>query len=239
VSCDPERVTAFVDGELAAELAAEIEAHLSSCASCRAQAEAERELRARLRQLPSPELPSRLEARVRAARRAGAGPVRALRWALPAAAALVLGLWLRGYAPFVAWDLARDHDKCFSRRPLPAKVWSREPSEIAEWFERRGTRMPPLPAQVGEYALVGARYCPLVSLAMAPHVYYRSATGHVSVFLVPQSVRFDVRVASGSHGERVLLMRSDAAVVGVVGARDDELESFEAALRPVLTARAR
>jgi anti-sigma factor RsiW len=60
LSCDPERVTGFVDGELDAEATTAVAAHLATCAACRAQAEAERELRACLRVLPVPELPEGL-----------------------------------------------------------------------------------------------------------------------------------------------------------------------------------
>src|SRR3970282_1915175 len=127
LSCDPERVPGFVDGELDAQARAAVAAHLETCPACRAQAEAERALRARLRSLPGPELPAGLGVRVLEAKRLRpSGFPAAARWALPLAAVLLLGVWLRGYAPFVAWDLARDHDKCFSRRPLPAKLWSGE-----------------------------------------------------------------------------------------------------------------
>ena len=236
MSCDPERVTGFVDGELEPALAAEVAAHLESCPECRGQAEAERALRVRLRALTNPEPPRGLEARVREVLREPAFPQRAMRWALPAAAVLVLGIWLRGHAPFVAWDLARDHDKCFSRQPLPAAVSSRDPEVLAAWFARQGTRLPALPAEVGELRLVGARYCPLASLSLAPHVYYRSATSRLSVFVVPQGVRLEDRLESETHGEQVLLMRLDGAVVGVVGGREDEVRAFESALRPVRAA---
>ena len=236
MSCDPERVTGFVDGELPEAVAAEVAAHLETCAACGAQAAEERELRARLIALPAPELPAGLEARVRRLPRLLVFPERTLRWALPLAAALVLGFWLRGHAPFVAWDLARDHDKCFSRQPLPAQVWSREPPEVEAWFAAQGTTLPALPAQVGELELVGARYCPLVSLSSAPHVYYRSVAGQVSVFVVPHGVRFGERLASQPRGDRVLLMRTGGAVVGIVGARQEEVDAFEIALRPTLLA---
>jgi hypothetical protein len=145
-------------------------------------------------------------------------------------------VWLRGYAPFVAWDLARDHAKCFSRQPVPAKVWSAEPRVVGEWFEQQGTRLPALPAQVGELALVGARYCPLASLAYAPHVYYASAGSHVSVFLVPQGARFLDRLASRARGESVRLLWVEGEVVGIVGEREADVQAFETALRPVLAA---
>jgi anti-sigma factor RsiW len=237
VSCDPERVTGFVDGELDAQAASAVAAHLETCPACRAQAEAERALRSRLRSLPTPELPAGLEARVRTAQagRPSVLPAGA-RWALPLAAALLVGVWLRGYAPFVAWDLARDHDKCFSRQPLPAKVWSREPRAVTDWFELQGTRLPPLPAQVGELALVGARYCPLATLTSAPHVYYASAQRHVSVFVVQQGVRLDGLFASQARGDSVRLLRLEGHVVGIVGPREADVLAFEDALRPVLAA---
>ncbi len=149
----------------------------------------------------------------------------------------MLGGWLRGHAPFVAWDLARDHDKCFSRQPLPAKLLSGEPRAVAEWFEGQGTRLPALPAEVGELRLVGARYCPLVSLASAPHVYYASATRHVSVFLVPHEVRLADRLSTRIRGDSIRLLRLEGDLVGIVGERDLDVQAFETALRPLLAAR--
>lgn len=237
MSCDPERVTGFVDGELEPEAMARVAAHLETCPVCRGQADAERALRARLRSLPAPELPAGLEARVREAKRLQPSVVAAkARWALPVAAALLLGVWLRGYAPFVAWDLARDHDKCFARQPLPAKVWSREPQAVAAWFEQHGTRLPALPAQVGELSLVGARYCPLASLTSAPHVYYASDGRHVSVFVVQQGVRVGDRLAAHERGDSIRLLRLEGDLVGIVGEREADVQAFETALRPVLAA---
>jgi anti-sigma factor (TIGR02949 family) len=240
LSCDPERVTGFVDGELGPDSAAALAAHLEACPTCRAQAEAERALRARLRSLPAPALPEGLAARVRQASRLRPSAVAATsRWALPVAAALLVGVWLRGYAPFVAWDLARDHDKCFARHPPPAKLWSGEPGAVAAWFERQGTRLPALPGQVGELALVGARYCPLVSLSFAPHVYYASADRHVSVFVVPHGVRLDAGRSFHARGDSVRMLRVEGQVIGIVGEREADVRAFETALSPVLAAWAR
>ena len=211
MSCDFERVTGFVDDELDPRAKAAVAAHLETCPACRAQAEAERALRARLRSLPGPELPAGLEARVREAKRVRPSALPATaRWALPLAAALLLGVWLRGYAPFVAWDLARDHDKCFARQPLPA--------------------------QVGQLSLVGARYCPLASLTSAPHVYYASAGRHVSVFVVQHGVRLADRRASHARGDSIRLLRLEGELVGIVGEREADVQAFETALRPVLAA---
>jgi anti-sigma factor RsiW len=237
LSCDPERVTGFVDGELDPQAAAAVAAHLETCLACRTQAEGERSLRARLRGLSAPALPAGLEARVREAKRTRPSALpTAARWALPIAAALLVGVWLRGFAPLVTWDLARDHDKCFSRQPLPAKVLSGEPAAVADWFREQGTELPALPAQVGALTLVGARYCPLVSLASAPHVYYASAQARVSVFVVPQVVRFEDPLSSRARGDHVLLMRLEGRVVGIVGEQEADVQALEAALRPVLTA---
>jgi anti-sigma factor RsiW len=239
VSCDPERVTGFVDGELPSEQAAEIASHLETCGACRAQADAEQALRARLRTLPVPELPAGLEERVRQSRRRPSFAERSVRFALPLAAVLVLAVWLRGYAPLLAWDLARDDHHCFSRQPLAAQIRSGEPGEVGGWFERHGTRLPALPERVGELALVGARYCPLASLGTVAHVYYQSPAGHVSVYSVPRTVRFENRAASETRGVSVLLMRIEGEVIGVVAPSADEARAFEAALRPVTTASVR
>ncbi|HEX9186529.1 MAG TPA: zf-HC2 domain-containing protein [Vicinamibacteria bacterium] len=236
MSCDPEKVTGFVDGELDAASLVEMAAHVEACPACRAQAEAERELRARLRGLPVPGLPAGFEASLRSRVRRRPVAVTAARWALPLAATLVFGLWLRGHAPFVAWDLARDHDKCFSRRPLPAKVWSGDPAVVSGWFEAKGTAVPALPAEVGALRLQGARYCPLASLALAPHVYYAAEDRHVSVFVVPQDVRIGLRFAGQARGDAVRLLRVEGELVGIVGERDADVQAVESALRPVMAA---
>jgi anti-sigma factor RsiW len=237
LSCDPERVTGFVDGELGPEAAAVVAAHLEACPGCRAQAEAERALHARLRDLPALPLPAGLEERVRARtrRRTPAAPV-VVRWALPLAAALVAGLWVRGHAPFVAWELARDHAHCFSIRPLPAKVRSGEPGVVAAWFARQGAHLPALPDRVGGLALVGARFCPLPDVSFAPHVYYASATSGVSVFVVPHGVRLDGRFAGRARDREVLILRVEGEVVGIVGDGESDVHAFETAFRPVLAA---
>jgi hypothetical protein len=158
------------------------------------------------------------------------------RWALPLAAVLVAGFWARGHAPIVAWELARDHDHCFSMRPLPAKVWSGEPRVVGDWFSRQGTRLPPVPDRVGELTLVGARYCPLPGVSLAPHVYYASATSQVSVFVVPHGVRFDGRFAGEARGRSVRLLRVEGETVGIVAGSEADARAFEAALRPVVAA---
>ena len=160
----------------------------------------------------------------------------AARWALPLAAALVVAFWARGHAPLVAWELARDHDHCFSLRPLPAKVRSGEPGVVGDWFLRQGTRLPRVPDRVGDLVLVGARYCPLPDVSSAPHVYYASATSQVSVFLVPHGVRVGDRFAGQARGRAVRLLRVEGETVGIVAGSEADARAFETAFRPVLAA---
>lgn len=236
MSCDAERVTGFVDGELDAEVAAAVAGHLEACADCRAQVEEEQSLRARLRSLPAPEPPAGLEARARAQARRRPAVAVAVRWAVPLAAVLLAAFWARGHAPLVAWELARDHDHCFSFRPLPARVWSGNPGVVGEWFARHGTSLPQVPGQVGGLALVGARYCLLPDASSAPHVFYASATSEVSLFLVTHEVRVGEGFAGQSRGRVVRLLRVEGKTVGIVAGSDADAGAFEAALRPVLTA---
>lgn len=229
--CEPEHVTALVDGALEGEDRARVEAHLAECAACRAQAADERALRTRLRSLPAPDLPFGLEQRVRARlrrRHRWPGVARAV---LPLAAVLVLALWARGYAPFVAWELSRDHEHCFGMPRLPAQVWASEPALVEQWFEEHGDRLPLLPSTAGPLALVGGRHCRLADASRAPHVYYASEEGQLSVFLVPHGVRMGDDFATSSQGNAVALVRLGTRVVGVVGGDHGDVSAFVTRLR--------
>src|SRR5207247_1634737 len=158
------------------------------CPACRAQVESERALRQRLHALAPLEPRSALPAEVR--RRLRPESTRLSRVLLAAAAGLALAfLWGRGSAPFVAWELARDHDHCFSFPVLRAQVWSDDPARVAEWFARQGTQIPAIPAAAAGLELVGARYCPLIDRRVG-HVYYVGGGRHLSVYAVPGSGRF-------------------------------------------------
>jgi len=230
VSCNPERVTAYVDGALDAAHCPELEAHLAACPECRAQVEAERELRARLKALPAPAPAPELEKRVRASLR----PRRsAASWLLPLAAGLVALLaWARGATPFVAWELSRDHDHCFSRRHLPAEVWSSDPARIAEWLEGRGTSVPVIPEAAGGLELVGARYCGLPDRRVA-HLYYTNGEHRLSLFLVPGPVR-DTSRETRPRGNFVRLLRVGGTTVGLVSEEEESVEAFRRALSTTL-----
>jgi len=236
VSCEPERVTAFIDGALEGEELARVEAHVAECEACRVQAADERALRTRLRALPAPELPFGLEQRVRAKLRRRPrwpGAVRAL---LPLAAVLVLALWARGYAPFVAWELSRDHEHCFGMTRLPAQVWASEPDLLAAWFDEQGDRLPLLPSTAGRLALVGGRHCRLPDASRAAHVYYASDDHQLSVFVVPHGVRMSDDYATSSRGNAVALVRLGSRVVGVVGEDHGDVSAFVTGLRTSVAA---
>jgi anti-sigma factor RsiW len=238
VSCRPERVTALVDGVLVGAEKVDLEAHLAGCAACRAQAEEERQIRSALRDLPAPELPSRIEARVRRSLRRARRPglARMARLVLPLAAALAAGLWVRELAPVVAWELSRDHDHCFSQARLPAEVWSAEPSVVARWFAERGSRLPLLPSSVRELVLVGGRRCPLPDVSFASHIYYASSERELSVFVLSHGVRMSAGYATSSRGNTVALMRIGGRVVGVVGADEEDVAAVAARLRVTVAA---
>jgi hypothetical protein len=240
VSCQPERVTALVDGILVGAERGEAEAHLAECEECRAQAEEEKNLRSALRDLPSLELPAGLEGRVRRRLRRARRPglARMARVLLPLAALLVVGLWTRELGPVVAWELSRDHDHCFSRARLPAEVWSAEPAVVARWFAERGSRLPLLPDAVRELVLVGGRRCPLPDVSFVSHVYYASRDRQLSVFVLSHGVHIGGSYATSSRGNTVALMRIAGQVVGVVG-QDEDVAAVAARLRVTVATRDR
>jgi anti-sigma factor RsiW len=227
MSCDPEQVTGYVDGELAPAARAELEAHLAQCASCREQADYEGQLRARLKALPSPEPRRGLEMEIRGSlKRPRPSRFRVL---LPMAAAFAaMLLWSAGLPRVVAWQLSRDHDHCFSAKVLPAEVWGGNAHVIASWLEKRGTELPPLPESAAGLDLVGARRCPLLDRKVA-HLYYSSGERHVSLFVVPGSVRFESRYSSLARGNVVRLLHVAGTTVGVVGASEEDVAAFERA----------
>lgn len=56
MSCQPERVTAYVDRELDPSIEPAVERHLSACTACAAQAAFEIELQTTLSAMPAPRL---------------------------------------------------------------------------------------------------------------------------------------------------------------------------------------
>ena len=236
MSCDRERVTALVDDVLGDAGREEAEAHVAECEACRAQLADERALRSRLRSLPAQELPFGLEQRVRRHLRRRRLVSRVVRTALPVAAALVVALWARGYAPFVAWELSRDHEHCFGMETLPAEVFDSRPESLAEWYGENGDRLPLLPASVGELSLVGGRYCWLPDVSNVPHLYYTSSEEQVSVFVVPHGVRMRDSYRRRARGNAVALVRLGRDVVGVVSQDDEAVARFVSRLQTSVAA---
>jgi len=218
VSCEPEKVTAFVDEALAARERDALAAHLTACEGCRAQAEAERALRGALHRLDRPELPPGLEARLRARLEPRASPlVRVARVLLPLAAVLVLATWALRTTPLVAWQLARDHSHCYSYATPPATVRSADPAVVSSWFEGRGTPMPPLQDELARLPLFGARYCRLVGRSAIPHLYYTDGSARLSLFVLPLGLRGADDYRTVARGQTVALVRVPGGLVGVVG----------------------
>jgi anti-sigma factor RsiW len=136
--------------------------------------------------------------------------------------------WARGAAPFVAWELSRDHDHCFGQRRLPAQIWSSDPVHVAEWLNRQGTSVPVIPEAAGGLELVGARYCSLLDRRVA-HLYYSNGDHHLSLFLVPGPVRNGSRDRR-PRGNLVRLMRAGGTTVGLVSEDAASIEAFGRAL---------
>lgn len=231
MTCDPVRVTGYVDGALSPPERTQVEAHLAACPSCRAQAEAERALRARLLSLPHPDFPLALESSVRTrmvrAPRRSSSPWRVL---VPLAAALVLALfWVRGMPGLIARELAWDHGHCFGKAKLPAKVWSGDPLVIERWFADQGTSVPRAPETVAGLTLVGARYCLLMDRRVA-HLYYADREHRLSLHVVPGPVRFAWPQRRETMGRTVHLLRTGGLAVGLTSEDADTVDAFVRAL---------
>ncbi len=214
MSCEPEKVTGYVDGELGPADRSQVEEHLAVCATCARQVAAERALRERLRALAAPEPPHGLAERVSA--RAGRPRRAALAVWLPLAAVVLVGLLLaRGAAPVLALQLARDHAHCFAKPSLPAAVWSDEARVVSAWLREQGQAAPALPDRVAGLELVGVRRCPLLDRRVA-HVYYAHDEQHLSLFVVPGSARVERVYATRVLGQHVQLRRVAGQVVALV-----------------------
>jgi anti-sigma factor RsiW len=224
VIANPELLTGYVDGALTEAQRAEVESHLPGCDECRRQVDDERALRERLRALPEPPLPAGLEGAVRG--RLAPPSRRPASWALPMAASLVLLLlWARGAAPFVAWELARDHRHCFGHKRLPAKVWSDDPGIVSDWFAKQGTALPFIPEGAGGLELVGARYCTLLDRGVA-HLYYADDEHRASLFVLRGPARIGDGYEGSMGGRTVMVFRAGGALLGVVSERAEDAEAM-------------
>ncbi len=229
MTCDPESVTGWVDEALPPDLRQAIGEHVETCPTCRDQADFERALRARLRELPAPEPVAGLELGVRERLRGKSKRV-LLRYVLPVAASLVIAVLLgRGFGPLVAWQLSLEHDHCWGMPQLPALVLSDDPSVVETFFAREGTVLPPLPAEAGGVALIGARPCRLLDRGVA-HLYYGSDDKRLSVFVVPGRVWLGSGLKTTQGRNTVELVRVGDSVVGLVSDDRASVDGFARAL---------
>lgn len=228
MSCEPELITGYVDGELGPEERSRVAEHLETCATCREQVAAEEALRAGLRALPEVEPPHGMEGRLRAKLRgARPNPWRVL---LPVAAALAaVAIWAARNPAVVAWELSRDHDKCFGMKQLPAEVFTGDAASAVARLEPETVALPALPDAAGGLDLIGGRHCPLADRRVM-HLYYAAGQRRVSLFVVPGSVRLDRAYSGSSRGNVVRLLRLAGTTVGLVGEHPDDVAAFERAL---------
>lgn len=139
-------------------------------------------------------------------------------------ALVAIFVWGRGLPAFVAWEAANDHERCFGRSRLRARVWTSDPSEVRSWLESRGTPVQPLPAQSGGVEIVGARYCALTD-RIAAHVYYGGQGSLVSVMVMSGPAR----IGDGWAGEvgkwQVRLVRSAGRTIAIVGEVEADVDA--------------
>ena len=224
MTCDPVRVTGWVDGALPEAERAAMEDHVASCPACGAQADAERTIARALRALPPPELPRGLADRVRVrARRPVA--LRKRVWVPSLAALLVLALWVRSAPAFVAIQASLDHAHCFGQPRVPAQVFTSDPLRLAAFYEKDGWDVPLVPASAGGLDLVGGRYCRFADRRVA-HVYYADREHHVSLYVVPGYVRDDGPFTWQRGSTRVNIIRVAGTRVALVSDHAPSLEAL-------------
>src|SRR5258708_35231939 len=149
-----------------------------------------------------------------------------LRGALLSAAVMTgLALWGRGAAPFLGWELARDHGRCFAKGQLPAKIWTSEPTEVTAGFEAQGTRFPVIPSGARGLELVGGRYCSLGDRLPA-HLYYSGERHHLSLYVISGPATFADSFEATSGGKTVRLLRTAGTTVALVAGRAADVDAF-------------
>lgn len=139
-------------------------------------------------------------------------------------ALVALLAWARGLPAFVAWEAAHDHERCFGRSRLRARVWTSDPAEVRAWLESRGTPVQPLPGHSGGVEIVGVRYCALTD-RIAAHVYYGGQGSLVSVMVMSGPAR----IGDGWAGEvgkwQVRLLRSAGRTIAIVGEVEADVDA--------------
>ena len=224
MTCDPVRVTGWVDGALPDAEREAMESHVAACAACSAQAEAERTIAQALRTLPRPELPRLLSERVR---RGARKPVALRRrvWVPALAAMLLLALWVRASPRFIAVQARLDHHHCFGQDRVPAQIFTSDPLRLAAWYEEGGWDVPLVPASAGGLELVGGRYCRFADRRVA-HVYYSDAKRQLSLYVVPGAIRLEGPFAWRRGGTRVNIVPVAGSRVALVSTDAEAIDAF-------------
>ncbi len=145
-------------------------------------------------------------------------------------ATLVTALWARGLPAFVAWEAVHDHERCFSRTRLRARVWSSDPAEVRAWLESRGTPVQPLPGHRGDVEIVGARYCAL-SDRIAAHIFYGGQGSLVSVLILSGPARIGDGWSGRVGKYQVHLLRSAGRTLAVVGEVASDVDAVSRAFK--------
>ena len=238
MTCDPVRVTGWVDGALPEAERVEMESHVAACAACSAQADAERTIGQALRTLPRPELPRQLSARVR---RGARKPVALRRrvWVPALAAMLALALWVRASPAFISMQARLDHAHCFGQDRVPAQIFTSDPLRLAAWYAEGGWDVPLVPASAGGLDLVGGRYCRFADRKVA-HVYYADAKRQLSLYVVPGAIRLAGPFTWQRGATRVRLVTVAGSRVALVSTDAEAIDAFRRSFaRTVADARPR
>ncbi len=125
-------------------------------------------------------------------------------------------LWARGLPRFVAWEVARDHERCLRGGRGGARLWSNDPGYVRDWLESRGVPVQPLPPEAEGFTLLGVRDCPLTDRSAA-HLLYGGQRSYVSVFVLGGPARFRDGWRAEVGTVKVRLLRSAGRTLAIAG----------------------
>ena len=156
---------------------------------------------ARLRALARARATARLRGRGAAtARRGGPDPrVPGGSWPRRPWSSCALG---PGAAPFVAWEVARDHNHCFGSERLPAKLWSNDPAEVTRVVRGAGHPASPDPGRAWASWASSGRATAGSSTASPPTSTTPGEERHLSIFVLSGPARFRDTCGHGVAGRR-------------------------------------